>query len=139
MATITSEPAASPRRQPAPIDRSVKIGELKIDPYSRLVTVAGEPVQLTKMEYALLRVLASDPERVFTREQLLAHVWGISERLPTRTLDSHAARLRVKLREATGTDRYVINVWGVGYRLTDPPLPDEDGCCPYCGGQLRAA
>ena len=66
----------------------------------------------------MARMLATDPTRTFTREELLREVWGFTTPVPTRTLDSHAHRLRRKLN--TGAVSYVINVWGVGYRLLDP-------------------
>jgi DNA-binding response OmpR family regulator len=74
-------------------------------------------VALSKKEFALLRALAADPTRVFTREELLRSVWGFRTLGATRTLDSHACRLRNKLK--AGGARFVINVWGVGYRLID--------------------
>ncbi len=97
--------------------RRLRIGELEIDTVSRQVRLHGEPVHLSKKEFALLRALAADPTRVFTREELLRGVWGFRVLGSTRTLDSHASRLRKKL-NAHG-DRLVINVWGVGYRLID--------------------
>jgi DNA-binding response OmpR family regulator len=63
-------------------------------------------------------MLARDPHRVFSKEQLLREVWGIRTRVRTRTLDSHVSRLRVKLSDDP-RDRFVVNVWGVGYRLLD--------------------
>jgi DNA-binding response OmpR family regulator len=95
----------------------VRVGSLEIDPASREVWVAGEPVELSKKEFALLRALASDPTRVFTREELLRGVWGFRSMCPTRTVDSHAHRLRGKINR--GKDKFIINVWGVGYRLVD--------------------
>ncbi len=95
----------------------LRIGSLELDPMSRQVWVRGEPVPLSKKEYALLRALTGDPTRVFTREELLRGVWGFRAMGTTRTLDSHAFRLRHKLNRAG--DRFVVNVWGVGYRLVD--------------------
>ena len=95
----------------------LKVGSLEIDPLSRQVWLAGEPLVLSKKEFALLRALASDPGRVFTREELLRGVWGFRAMGETRTLDSHAYRLRKKV-NASG-DKFIINVWGVGYRLLD--------------------
>ena len=97
----------------------VQVGQIEIDPGARSVTVSGQPVQLAAKEFALLRTLASAPTRVFTKDELLRDVWGYRSRGATRTLDSHACRLRHKLR--THGDDYVINVWGVGYRLVDGP------------------
>jgi DNA-binding response OmpR family regulator len=77
-------------------------------------------LRLAPKEFALLAVLASDPERVFTRAELLRRVWDWPSSMPTRTLDSHASRLRAKLRRVDPSILYVDNVWGVGYRLVDP-------------------
>ncbi len=74
-------------------------------------------VALANKEFALLRQLAAEPSRVFTKEELLRDVWGFRSMGRTRTLDSHASRLRRKLDPESG--RYVVNVWGVGYRLVD--------------------
>jgi DNA-binding response OmpR family regulator len=98
----------------------LRVGTLELDPGSRQVWLRGEPVALSKKEYALLRALAGEPTRVFTREELLRGVWGFRSLGHTRTLDSHASRLRKKL--ARDGDRYIVNVWGVGYRLVDGPL-----------------
>jgi DNA-binding response OmpR family regulator len=95
----------------------VRVGELEIDPVSRDVRVAGRSTTLSQKEFALLLALAAQPTRVFTKEELLRDVWGYRSMGRTRTLDSHACRLRQKLGGTGG--RYVINVWGVGYRLVD--------------------
>jgi DNA-binding response OmpR family regulator len=100
-------------------DRDLVVaGEIEIDRRTRRVTVAGEPVVLAGKEYQLLLKLASDPTRVFTKEELLRDVWGFRSQGRTRTLDSHASRLRRKL-SATGRGPFVVNVWGVGYRLLE--------------------
>src|SRR5919204_1325341 len=92
-------------------------GELAIDPLTRSVALAGEPVPLSNKEFSLLHKLASDPTRVFLKHDLLREVWGFQVLVATRTLDAHASRLRRKLR---GTSRqFVITVRGVGYRLTE--------------------
>ena len=97
----------------------LRAGALELDALSRRVWVGGEPVDLSKKEYALLRALIAEPTRVFTREELLCGVWGFPSLAPTRTLDSHASRLRKKL--SVGGYAFVVNVWGVGYRLIDGP------------------
>jgi DNA-binding response OmpR family regulator len=97
----------------------LRVGELEIDPASREVLLRGKPIALAQKEFALLRALASEPTRVFTKAELLRDVWGFRSLGTTRTLDSHACRLRHKL--ATDGDRFVVNVWGVGYRLIDGP------------------
>ena len=95
----------------------LRVGPLEVDPLSRTVEIDGRPIHLSKKEFALLRALAEDPTRVFTREELLRGVWGFRSLGHTRTLDSHASRLRKKLAVAGGG--FVVNVWGVGYRLID--------------------
>jgi DNA-binding response OmpR family regulator len=102
----------------------LQVGALELDPASREVRLRGRPVALSQKEFALLRALAADPVRVLTKEELLRDVWGFRTLGTTRTLDSHACRLRRKLGFAG--DRFVINVWGVGYRLIDGPLHRED-------------
>jgi DNA-binding response OmpR family regulator len=97
----------------------LRIGPLEIDPASREVTVSGVRVALSQKEFALLLALAAEPTRVLTKEELLRDVWGFRSLGTTRTLDSHACRLRTKLGAAG--DRFVVNVWGVGYRLVDGP------------------
>jgi DNA-binding response OmpR family regulator len=91
-------------------------GEIEIDRPTRRVTVAGERVALPTKEYELLLKLTSDPYRVFTKEELLREVWGFRSIGRTRTLDSHASRLRRRL-NGRGRKPYVQNVWGVGYCL----------------------
>ncbi|HEU4980054.1 MAG TPA: response regulator transcription factor [Solirubrobacterales bacterium] len=93
----------------------VQVGELTVDPVTRRVRVGDREVQLANKEFALLRTLASEPHRVFTKQELLRDVWGFRSMGRTRTLDSHASRLRRKL-DPDGA-RYVFNCWGVGYRL----------------------
>jgi DNA-binding response OmpR family regulator len=94
-----------------------RVGDLVVDPARRLVTVEGRDVSLSNKEFSLLRVLISDPIRVFSKKELLEEVWGFRTTSQTRTLDSHASRLRRKLDPESS--RYVINCWGVGYRLVD--------------------
>jgi DNA-binding response OmpR family regulator len=105
------------RRSPRRASGRLRVGPLELDVASRQVWVEDEPVHLSVKEFALLRVLATEPTRVFTRAELLESIWGFGTFGRTRTLDSHAARLRRKL-NATGT-RFVVNAWGVGYRLVD--------------------
>ncbi len=93
-------------------------GPIRVDPATRRVTVAGERVELAGKEYQLLLKLLSEPARVFTKEELLREVWGFRSLGRTRTLDSHASRLRRKL-GSTGFGPFVVNSWGVGYRLVD--------------------
>jgi DNA-binding response OmpR family regulator len=97
-------------------------GGLNIDPRRRLATYAGRPVELSRLEFALLNQLAADPERCFTKQELLRDVWQYRANGKTRTLDAHACRLRKRL-DAAGAKGYIVNVRGVGYRLAHLPAP----------------
>jgi DNA-binding response OmpR family regulator len=105
------------RRRQRSREGPIRVGELAVDPLRRKVMVGEREVPLAKKEFTLLRVLASDPTRVFTKAELLHEVWGYSSPGKTRTLDSHASRLRRKLDPEHS--RYVSNCWGIGYRLLD--------------------
>ena len=101
----------------------LRVGDLTIDAASREVSLRGPRIELSQKEFALLRTLASQPTRVWTKQELLTSVWSYKAVGATRTLDSHACRLRQKL--GVDGDRFVINVWGVGYRLVDPAPADD--------------
>jgi DNA-binding response OmpR family regulator len=102
----------------------LRVGDLLLDPTSREVRLRGHRIVLSQKEFALLRALAAEPTRVWTKEELLRDVWGFRALGTTRTLDSHACRLRHKL--ARFGDQFVINVWGVGYRLIDGPVVEHE-------------
>jgi DNA-binding response OmpR family regulator len=106
------------RRTTAANGEVLVAGELVVDRRTRRVTVRDRLVPLSAKEFDLLARLASEPSRVFTKEVLLREVWGFRALGRTRTLESHASRLRRKL-NVDENDRYVVNVWGVGYRLLD--------------------
>ncbi len=110
------------RRRDARRAGPLRIGEIFVDTSRREVRVGDRLVTLANKEFSLLRMLASEPTRVFTKEELLRDVWGFRSLGRTRTLDSHASRLRRKLDPEHG--RYVVNCWGVGYRLIDAPGGD---------------
>lgn len=94
----------------------IEVGSLAIDTRTHAVALEGRRVNLRRMEYELLVHLAREPDRVFARDELLRAVWEYRSGGSTRTLDSHASRLRHRL--APDNARcWVINVWGVGYRL----------------------
>ena len=110
------------RRRDGRREGPLRVGEIHVDVSRREVTVGDRHVTLANKEFTLLRTLAADPTRVFTKEELLRDVWGFRSMGRTRTLDSHASRLRRKLDPVAG--RYVVNCWGVGYRLIDGPETD---------------
>lgn len=95
----------------------IRVGGLTVDPVTRAVRLEGGPVHLSAKEFSLLHTLAADPTRVFGKAELLRDVWGYRSMGTTRTLDAHACRLRKKL--ARSSRPFVINVRGVGYRLTE--------------------
>ena len=105
------------RRRDPRREGPIRVGDLFIDPARREVRVGDREVRLANKEFALLRALAAEPRRVFSKDELLRDVWGFRSMGRTRTLDSHASRLRRKLDPESG--RYVVNLWGVGYRLVD--------------------
>ncbi len=107
------------RSRPAFVE-VVEAGPVSIDVRTRDVRVDGVRVALAQKEYELLLRLAREPERVFTKAELLQEVWNYATIGRTRTLDSHASRLRRKLREAGSEVELIENVWGVGYRLLAP-------------------
>jgi DNA-binding response OmpR family regulator len=102
-------------RRPAPPGAALRLGPLEIDPEARLVRLDDEVVHLTPTEFDLLALLAARPGAVFSREQLLADVWGWRDGSGQRTVDSHVRGLRRKL----GSD-LVRTVHGVGYALESP-------------------
>jgi len=98
--------------------QAVRVGSILIDHEQRTVSVGNRPVRLSTKEFGLLGALAAEPTRVFSKEELLRDVWGYRSIGHTRTLEAHASRLRRKLDPDKG--RYVVNCWGVGYRLVGP-------------------
>ena len=98
---------------------TLEAGELRIDPARRTVELAGEPVQLTYVEFELLTTLAGEPARVFTREMLLRALWGDSAYREPRTIDVHVRHLREKLERDPREPEYIFTVRGVGYRFRD--------------------
>ena len=105
------------RRVTPPAPEVLVAGSIEIDLRARVVRAHGTPVVLSQKEFGLLARLAVDPVRVFTKDELLRDVWGYQAQARTRTLDSHASRLRRKLRAVDPETVFVENVWGVGYRL----------------------
>jgi len=94
----------------------ITVGPVRVDPAARRVEVRGAPVRLTAREYELVALLATEPGRVFTKDELLREVWKKRGGGSLRTLDSHASRARCKLREA-GAEGYIVNCHSRGYML----------------------
>jgi two-component system, OmpR family, response regulator len=110
--------AAAPRQETR-ADEAIEADGLRIDPAKRAVTVRGEPVQLTYVEFELLRTLAAEPGRVFSRQALLEAVWGDSAYREPRTIDVHVRHLREKLELDPSQPAYLFTVRGAGYRFRD--------------------
>lgn len=109
--------AVQRRSAQRPLRGLIRLGDLVIDAVGRRVEVAGQPVQLSGREFDLLQALAREPSRVFSKRDLLRDVWGFASTGSSRTVDTHACRLRQKL--AGGARPYVLTVRGVGYRLVE--------------------
>ena len=100
-------------------DRVIELRDLRIDPARRAVDRAGERIALTTLEFDLLYFLASRPGRVFSREALMAQVWGSDRVVDDRSIDSLVSRVRRKLEPDADRPRYVQTVWGAGYRFAE--------------------
>ena len=110
--------AGLPREREREVE-TIEAGELRIDPARRTVELAGEPVQLTYVEFELLTTLAGEPARVFTREMLLRALWGDSAYREPRTIDVHIRHLREKIETDPKEPEFIFTVRGVGYRFRD--------------------
>ena len=100
-------------------EQPIEALDLRIDPAKRAVSVRGEPVQTTFVEFEILTSLARNPGRVYTRDMLLARVWGDSAYRDPRTIDVHIRHLREKIERDAKEPDYIFTVRGVGYRFRD--------------------
>jgi len=105
------------RRSTTSSEEPLQADNLKLDPVSHRVSADGREFSLGPTEYRLLKFLMENPERVYSRSQLLDHVWGRNVYVEERTVDVHIRRLRKAL-EDFGVDRYVQTVRGAGYRFS---------------------
>jgi len=99
--------------------KTLKRGEIAIDPGKRSVLKGDKPVNLTAKEFDLLYHFAAHPGRVYTRSQLLDDVWGHGFESYEHTVNSHINRLRAKIEKNPAKPDYIITVWGVGYKFAD--------------------
>ncbi|HEY7940507.1 MAG TPA: response regulator transcription factor [Candidatus Limnocylindrales bacterium] len=99
----------------------IRVGDLVMDVARMRVEVAGRPVDLTATEFQLLTALARQPGRIFTRAQLLDAVHGVAFESYERAIDTHIKNLRRKVEPEPRQPRYILTVYGVGYRLADEP------------------
>ncbi|MBA3943584.1 MAG: response regulator transcription factor [Herpetosiphonaceae bacterium] len=98
----------------------LQAGELRIDPNTRTVLVAGVPATLTVREFDLLHYLATHPHRVFSRDELMNAIWGYDFAADMSTVTVHVRRLREKIERDPANPHYLVTVWGVGYRWGIP-------------------
>jgi len=103
---------------PAAPATPIEVGDLVVDPGRREVRKSGSPLRLTTLEFDLLSFLASNPNHVFSRRELMARVWGYASVLDTGTVTVHVRRLREKIEDNPSQPRHLETVWGSGYRFT---------------------
>lgn len=99
------------------VEQPILIGGLEIDPSSRSVTLGGDPITLTAREFDLMLHFARNPNHVFSRAQLLDHVWGYGHEGYEHTVNSHINRLRAKIEPDPAHPELIVTVWGVGYKM----------------------
>ena len=107
-------------RQDEPGDQ-IEVGDVSIDVGRMRVSVAGRTVELTATEFQLLTTLARQPGRIFTRSQLLDSIHGVAFESYERAIDAHVKNLRRKLEADASRPKYVLTVYGVGYRFAEEP------------------
>jgi DNA-binding response OmpR family regulator len=115
---VTRMRALLRRRTSAADERPLLFDGLAIDPAAREVTAHGRRIELPAREFDLLVFLASSPRQVFTRTQIMAHVWGIEDGLGSATVTEHIRRLRSRIEPDPMKPRWIQTVWSVGYRFT---------------------
>ncbi|MGW7085319.1 response regulator transcription factor [Streptomyces sp. NPDC054871] len=112
------------------VPRVLRVGGLSVDPVRHEVTVDGRLVECTPGEFELLAALAAEPERVFTRPQLLDRIHGSSGYISVRTVDVHVLNLRKKIEADPRRPRHLVTVFGVGYKLTGAAFRGAPGPAP---------
>ncbi|MFJ9018910.1 response regulator transcription factor [Streptomyces sp. NPDC102259] len=121
-----ADPTPTPGNAPAPApaeaesDDALTVGTLRVDPARHEVSVGGAPVVCTPGEFRILAAMAAEPDRVFTRQRLLAELHGFDKYISGRTVDVHVMHLRKKIERAPRRPVRLLTVFGVGYKLTDP-------------------
>jgi DNA-binding response OmpR family regulator len=102
---------------PASQERPVVVGDLRVDPGTRLATVRGEEKALSAREFDLLWLLVRHPRQVFSRDRLLEEVWGLTEYIDPSTVTVHIRHLREKIEVDPSNPHHILTVWGVGYKF----------------------
>jgi DNA-binding response OmpR family regulator len=108
------------KRTAQPIEQSIlRRGEMEIDLTKHIVKIAGAEVVLTPIEFNILKLLASAPGQVYSRQDLLNAIWDTAYEGYKRNIDPHVNRLRTKIEENPKKPKYVLTVWGIGYKFND--------------------
>jgi len=108
------------KRTAQPIEQSIlRRGEMEIDLTKHIVKIAGGEVVLTPIEFNILKLLASAPGQVYSRQDLLNAIWDTAYEGYKRNIDPHVNRLRTKIEENPKKPKYVLTVWGIGYKFND--------------------
>jgi len=125
--TVLRRAARSAPADPEPY----RVGGLVIDPSRHVVTVDGVPVETTPAEFDLLCALAAAPGRAFTRQVLLEHMSTVGRETTPRTIDVHVMNLRRKIEPVPTRPRYLLTVYGVGYKLAEIPEDVRPDASPW--------
>ena len=105
----------------------IEVGDLALDVPRLRTTLRGRSIDLTPTEFSILATMAREPGRVFTRSQLLDAVHGVAFEAYERAIDAHVKNIRRKLEPDPGRPRYIVTVYGVGYRVAEPPAQSVAG------------
>lgn len=98
---------------------TIQIGGMRIVPSQRCLTVNGNEVSLTRTEFDLLQLLAENPKRVFTKQELYEHIWNEQPTNDDNSINTHISNIRSKLK-LYGADKYIHTVWGIGFKIQEP-------------------
>ena len=104
-------------KKATPGEKPITYSSMEIDPQTRLVTINDDEINLTAKEFETLWLLAQNPRQVFTRNQVLEQVWGISDYIDPSTVTVHIRRLREKIESDPSNPQHLLTVWGVGYKF----------------------
>ncbi|MFC1922414.1 response regulator transcription factor [Chloroflexota bacterium] len=104
-------------KKATPGEKPITYSSMEIDPQTRLVTIYDDEINLTAKEFDTLWLLAENPRQVFTRNQVLEQVWGISDYIDPSTVTVHIRRLREKIESDPSNPQHLLTVWGVGYKF----------------------
>jgi DNA-binding response OmpR family regulator len=104
------------QKTPAPQNDNLVVGGIELNDREKIVTVDGDPVGLTPIEYAILKLFMQNPGRALSREDILSAVWGRDYEGELKIVDVNIRRLRIKIEDDTANPCYITTVWGLGYK-----------------------